>query len=366
VAMMAAQPGLSSSWQAPLGPDSPTYLPHTVVDEAVTAAQKFGLGKPAAGLVNAILRRFQRERAQFLCAVAEMPTARWSYPEWWIRRVRFAYPENWESILRASKTPPKLVLRVNRRLITTEQVIETFRQNGHHAASLGHDAIVVADREQPQRLPGYTEGWWSVQDLSAQSAVQRLSLRDGMRVLDACAAPGGKTAHILECADVDLLALDHDSTRLKRVSENLQRLKLLNPRVDIKTADASNAAQWYDGQPFDVILADVPCSASGVVRRHPDIPWLRRESDLAALALLQGNILDTLWSTVRRAGHLLLVTCSIFPEEGIDQAHSFLNRHPDARAVGVFEQRLPIAATSMDEGGQDGFFYALFKRESLP
>ncbi|HEY9280429.1 MAG TPA: methyltransferase domain-containing protein, partial [Eoetvoesiella sp.] len=205
-------------------------------------------------------------------------------------------------------------------------------------------------------------GWWSVQDASAQQAAELLQPRNGMRVLDACAAPGGKTAHLLELADIDLLALDTDKVRLDRVGENLNRLGLMGPKVSLQCADAANLKQWWDGQPFDAVLADVPCTASGIVRRHPDIRWLRREADIAKTVALQRKIVNALWETVKPGGRLVYATCSIFPQEGEQQAARFLATHPDAKRLPAPGQILPLS-----DGGQasryDGFFYALFAKE---
>src|SRR5690606_20357133 len=186
--------------------------------------------------------------------------------------------------------------------------------------------------------------------------------RDGMHVLDACAAPGGKTAHLLEQADVSLVALDSDPTRLERVGHTLERLGLQSDRVQIKAADAANLDAWWDGVPFDAVLADVPCTASGVVRRHPDIRWLRRDADVEATAALQRKIVDALWRTVKPGGHLLYATCSIFPQEGAVQADAFSYRHPDAQRLPAPGQILPTAK-QQGHGSGDGFFYALFRKE---
>ncbi|UOD50573.1 16S rRNA (cytosine(967)-C(5))-methyltransferase RsmB [Orrella daihaiensis] len=352
------------SLQSPLDQYCPRYAPHTLVDQAVRAAELAKQGKAGCGLVNAVLRRFQRERPAFLAAVKHNPVARWNHPAWWIKKLKANYPKDWQTILDATLTPPKLVLRINRRLTSTEQVLVAFHVAGYRCRSLGQDSIMLEDSAVVSALPGFTQGHWSVQDQSAQLAAPLLGLRDGLRVLDACAAPGGKTAHLLELADVKLTALDHDSSRLARVKENLSRLQLMTGDVTLKVADARALEQWWDRQPFDAILADVPCTASGVVRRHPDIAWLRRESDVSQTTMLQREILDALWQTLAPGGRLLLVTCSVFPEEGEGQAQAMLTRHADAIRLPAPGQILPEPATD-SAPGHDGFFYAAFERKAL-
>jgi len=350
------------SLQTPLSKDCPSYTPHTLVDESVKAVSLAKLGKPAKGLVNAVLRRFQREHGQWVTAVAHDLVARWNYPAWWIKKLQSDYPNDWQTILNASQVRPKLVLRVNSRQASVQQVVDAFDAAGIDCAAIGGHAVALAQSVAVQTLPGYALGWWSVQDWSAQQAANLLELKDGQRVLDACCAPGGKTAHILELADVDLTALDQDAERLDRVKENLKRLKLMNDRVTLKAADAIDWQSWWDGNPYDVILADVPCTASGVVRRHPDIAWLRREADLAQTVTLQTQILDGLWHTTAPGAILLLVTCSVFPDEGEYQAQAFLARHADAVRLDAPGQCLPMASGKQDQIGHDGFFYAKFQR----
>jgi 16S rRNA (cytosine967-C5)-methyltransferase len=203
-----------------------------------------------------------------------------------------------------------------------------------------------------------------VQDAGAQLAAPLLQPRDGMRVLDACSAPGGKTAHLLELADIELLALDVDAARLARVRQNLDRLGLSTPRVTLAAADAAALAAWWDGRSFDAVLADVPCTASGIVRRHPDIRWLRRADDVARTARLQAQIADALWRTVAPGGRMLYATCSIFPAEGEDQAAAFLGRHAEAHRLPAPGQLLPVAIGATPAAQHDGFFYALFAKQS--
>ena len=355
----------ADSLQAPLDAQCPRYQPHTLVDEAVRAVGLTKLGKPASGLVNAVLRRFQRQRPAFVQAVQNNAVAKWNHPAWWITKLQTHYPNDWQDILRASKTAPKLVLRVNQRQAKVLQVVDAINQAGRACRAVGEQAVVLDRSAVVDTLPGFTEGHWSVQDMAAQLAAPLLRVKDGQRVLDACAAPGGKTAHLLELADVAVTALDQDDKRLARMRGNLGRLKLMSSKVNLKQADAKALDTWWDGQPFNAILADVPCTASGVVRRHPDIAWLRRESDLAKASKLQTEILDALWQTLAPGGLLLLVTCSVFPEEGEHQVQAMLARHADAKRLSAPGQTLPKAADATCPSGQDGFFYGLLERRAL-
>lgn len=345
-------------------PGMPVYAPHTVVDQAVTAASKARALAAFKGLLNGCLRRFLREREALAAAVADSPEAQWNHPGWWVKQLRVAYPQHWQAILQAANLPAPLTLRVNRRRASREQVLAAFQDAGLAAEPVGAAGLVVATPRPVVQLPGFAEGWWSVQDAGAQRAAELLAPADGMRVLDACAAPGGKTAHLLELADIDLLALDADAGRLERVGQNLDRLGLGGDRVRLQAADAADLDAWWDGKPFDAVLADVPCTASGIVRRHPDIRWLRRENDLRRTAALQTRILDALWRTVAPGGRLLYVTCSVFPIEGTRQALEFLQRHPEARRLDAPGQLLPVAVDATPAEQQDGFFYALFAKPS--
>lgn len=337
--------------------DLPVYAVHTVVDQSVNAVQR--KLKPYRALVNGTLRNFIRQRDVLLPVLAKDDEAVWNYPGWWISAVRAAHPEQWREVLEAGNQPGPMTLRVNQSRASVAQVLALFENEGISAQSLQNHAIVLPRPEPVQSLPGFAEGWWSVQDLSAQRAGGLLPVQEGMRVLDACAAPGGKTAHLLEQADVDLLALDSDPSRLQRVADNLDRLGLSRPSVTLTCADASDLDSWWDGTPFDAVLADVPCTASGIVRRHPDIRWLRRKADIKRTSALQRTIIDALWKTVRPGGHMLYVTCSIFPQEGELQASAFCQRHHDAQRLPAPGQVLPLLHADGSDGG-DGFFYALF------
>lgn len=337
----------------------PVYAVHTVVDQSVNAVQR--KLKPYRGLVNGTLRNFIRRRDALLAALADDDEAIWNYPLWWIDTVKAAWPEQWRDVLEAGNEPGPMTLRVNRRRASVDQAMDAFRQNGIAAQALQDYAVVLPQPQPVHALPGFAQGWWSVQDQAAQRAGTLLTLQSGMRVLDACAAPGGKTAHLLEQADIELLALDSDASRLARVTENLERLGLDGPQVTLRCADAAELDSWWDGRLFDAVLADVPCTASGVVRRHPDIRWLRRKSDIKRTSALQRKIIDALWRTVRPGGHLLYVTCSIFPDEGERQAAAFCERHGDVQRLAAPGQVLPLPKADGHDNG-DGFFYALFAK----
>lgn len=341
---------------------------YAIVDQAVAAAA--AIGRPAAkGLVNAMLRRFLREQPELVARVQGDPVARWSHPRWWIARTRRDHPEHWERILASGNERPPLALRVNRRRTSREVFLERLIKAGIGARAVGRVGVLVDEPKPAAALPGFAEGAFSVQDLGAQLAVPLLALADGMRVLDACAAPGGKTTHLGEWADIDLVALDSDAARLARVRENLARLALGGPPVRVVQGDAREPSTWWDGKRFDRILADVPCTASGVVRRHPDGKWLRRESDIAGYARIQSEMLEALWRCLAPGGLLLYATCSVFRDENEARAIAFCASHPDA-----LRQTLTIESEVDRENGQllpslpgavhnqDGFFYALLRK----
>ena len=340
----------------------PVYAVHTVVNQAVTVAgQQRGMQRYKA-LLNGALRRFLRERPAILAQARQNPEAVYNHPAWWIKRLRKDYPNDWQALLRAANQPGPMILRVNARRSSVSAMLDELGSAGIDARQAGADAILLPEPRPVQAIPGFDEGKWSVQDLAAQQAARLLPLQPGMRVLDACSAPGGKTAHMLERADLNLLALDADAQRLARVSDNLRRLRLDGPHVQVRCAEAENLETWWDGQCFDAVLADVPCTGSGVVRRHPDIRWLRREEDIARTSALQARIMDTLWQTVRPGGHMLYATCSIFPQECGQQAEAFAARHADAQALPAPGQILPLERDGAVTC--DGFFYALFAKKA--
>ena len=335
--------------------------PHAVVDHAVRSAQM--LNVKVSGLVNAILRNFLRNRAALLEQAARHAEGKYSYPQWWIDELEAQYGGRSAAILEAGNLHPPMTLRVNRRRGTAAGYLAQLEQQGIHARLIEDDLIGsgALQLDKPvavDKLPGFFAGLVSVQDAGAQYAARLLDVGDGMRVLDACAAPGGKTAHILEYAQVEMLAVDKDEQRLQRVAENLRRLEL---SAQLAVGDAAVPGQWWDGQPFQRILADLPCSASGVVRRHPDIKWLRRNSDVAGFAARQLDILRALWRLLAQNGKLLYATCSVFDQENGQVIAAFLAQQPDAR-------RLPIELPGNSEGQllpdnrHDGFFYALLQK----
>lgn len=350
------------------------YPDHTVVSQAVAAARD---RQPhTAGFVNAVLRRFVREREGLVEALARDPVARWNHPRWWIERLRADWPEQADGLLSAAQARPPMALRVNTRRRSRADYLEALT-----AQDLpwrlppplpGLEHLIWLERAVPvAELPGFELGWVSVQDAHAQRAAPLLlgaGLPEGARVLDACAAPGGKTAHLLECAALDVLALDSDPLRLARVEQTLARLGL---QASVRQGDATQPEAWWDGRPFDAILLDAPCSASGIVRRHPDIRWLRQPADIGRLAAVQARMLDALWPLLKPGGRLLYATCSVFRAEGQAVIDAFLQRRADGQAVldpGAPGHLLPLphnapmadpAASAIDG---DGFFYALLHK----
>ncbi len=339
-----------------------------VVDQAVEAARLGHDTQAGAGFLNATLRRFLRDRPALMGAISHDQEARWNHPRWWIDRLRADHPDAWESILDAGNAPPPMTLRVNARRATVEACLEMLAAAGHGARRIGPQAIRLDRPCDVSQLPGFAQGWMSVQDLAAQLAAPLLDVQPGQRVLDACAAPGGKTAHLLELSDCELTALDADAGRLVRVRENLDRLGLA---ANVVCGDARRPDDWWDGRRFDRILLDAPCSASGIVRRHPEIRWLRRRRDLATLSAVQAEMLAALWPLLEPGGKLLYVTCSVFRAEGTERVDRFLEGRSDAERIdlrwrwGADElaspvgQLLPRAGDLVDH---DGFFYASIRK----
>jgi 16S rRNA (cytosine967-C5)-methyltransferase len=417
---------LALLWPVPGMPQAP-YPEHTLVDQAVAAAR--ARTPAAAGFLNAVLRRFVRERDALVARAMVKPLAAYNHSPWWVERVRQDWPAQWQALLHANNLRPPMTLRVNARRGTAQAYVQRLAAQGRVAVALGAGAVMLEQPCPVSQLPGFDEGEVSVQDagaqlaaplligddlpafasharpaagaaistltwaalrgdpapgragaevtspanshLAAQSADPLPRLPPGARVLDACAAPGGKTAHLLELADLDLLALDVDPLRLQRVQETLNRLQL---RAELKAADARDTQAWWDGRPFDAILLDAPCTASGIVRRHPDVRWLRRPDDVAALAAIQREMLDALWPLLKPGGRLVYVTCSLFKTEGVAQIDAFLQRHEaeqprlDPRSPG---QLLPLADNPASPGAgpapaavHDGFYYALIHKPS--
>jgi len=329
---------------------------HAVVDHAVRAVRRHN--PAASGLVNAVLRNFLRRRAELLAQADRDDASRLSYPQWWLDELRAQYGRDAEAILAAGNQHPPMALRVNRRKGDAAAYLARLEEAGIPARLAGAEAVLLERPVPVDRLPGFFDGDASVQDVGAQQAAPLLDARDGMRVLDACAAPGGKAAHLLELADVELTALDADATRLTRVDENLRRLGLT---ATLKVGDAARPEDWWDGQPYDRILADVPCSASGVVRRHPDIKWLRRHEDIAGFAAQQAAILEALWRVLAVDGKLLYATCSVFGQENGQVVDAFLKRHPEAERMPAGDDRAE-SGQLLPDGQHDGFFYALLRK----
>ncbi|WP_301100858.1 16S rRNA (cytosine(967)-C(5))-methyltransferase RsmB [Propionivibrio sp.] len=321
-----------------------------VVDQAAAAAGELA-GGVFKGLVNGVLRNYLRQREALIAALADDDVAQYQHPPWWLARLRRAYRDHWSSIVAAGNSQPPMTLRVNQRHGTAADYMARLEAAGLAACPVGRHGLIMETPVSVDTLPGFFDGLVSVQDAGAQRAVELLAPAPGSRVLDACAAPGGKTAHLLESAELDLLALDIDAGRARRIDENLHRLGLL---ATVKVADCIELERWWDGRLFDAILADVPCSASGVVRRHPDIKHLRRESDIRRFAHSQAAILDALWPLLKPGGKLLYATCSVFPEENSAQIDAFLVRQAGALRL-LDEQLLP-------QEKNDGFYYALLRK----
>lgn len=361
---------LALLWPLPEGEDAPRYAEHTLVDQAVGAARQ--RVPAAAAFVNAVLRRFLRERDAIVEAVRRTPLGAYNHPLWWVERVRQDWPAVWQELLLAANQRAPMTLRVNARRSTGAAYVQRLAEHGLGGtllsdAALGGQAVLLHTPCAVQQLPGFVQGEVSVQDAAAQRAAPLLmsslptrAVGDApARVLDACAAPGGKSAHLLELAKIDLVALDSDPLRLARVQDTLRRLQL---GATLKAGDARDPRAWWDGRPFDAILLDAPCTASGIVRRHPDIRWLRRADDIQSLARTQAQLLDALWPLLAPGGRLLYATCSLFPAEGRHQVDAFLQRNPEAGATLAPHSPGHLLPSRDNPTHQDGFFYALLEK----
>ena len=324
-----------------------------VVNRAVDAAGF--LNPPLRKLANATLRTFLRSKDEIIAEIDSQTHLQFAHPKWWTNKIRAQHPQNWQEQLSRANFHPPLTLRINRRRTTAEECIARFQRAEMDAEIIGDDAVILQPPTAANNIPGFLQGWVTVQDFAAQRAAKILAPQNGMRILDACAAPGGKASHLLEIADIKLTAIDSDESRIALVSQTLKRLGLT---ANLICGDAKNPSSWWNGIAFDLILCDAPCSASGVARRHPDIKWLRRESDIAVFAESQRAMLDSLWPLLKKNGRMLYATCSIFDEENQQAADSFLNSHADAAAVKL--ESLKDGATPPPL--EDGFFYALFKK----
>ena len=359
--------------------DAP-YTPFTLVNQSVEAAKR-GAAKAQAGFINACLRRFLRESSALIAATDADPQARWNHPDWWIAQLRADHPQHWQAVLQANSRPAPMALRINAQKTTLAQYQSALAAINLEAIAFSDVGLLLRQPVPVEQLPGWREGWVSVQDGAAQQAAHLL-LQDmpwpqdrPLRVLDACAAPGGKTAHLLECARADrrlqVTAPEVDAARSTRIHETLGRLGLT---AQVLVADAARPQDWYGphcaGQRFDAILLDAPCTASGIVRRHPDVRWLRRQSDIAQLAAQQARLLDALWPLLSPGGRMLYCTCSVFRAEGDGQIEAFLARQGDAVRLPAPGHLLPFAGDGQEAVADnaaldhDGFYYALLHKRS--
>lgn len=366
---------LALCWRA----DEAPYEPFTLVNQAVEAAKRHPATHAQASFINACLRRFLRESDALVGATDADPVARWNHPLWWIKRLQKDHPRQWEQILHANNTHAPMALRVNRLQGSQTQYQQELAAMGADADPIGTEGLVLHRPLPVQALPGFAAGRVSVQDTAAQQAapllLQGMDRTRSLRVLDACAAPGGKTAHLLEMAGegepLQVTALEIDATRAERIHQTLARLGLA---AQVLVADAAQPEAWWPaangGALFDAILLDAPCTASGIVRRHPDVRWLRRETDIAQLAALQKRLLATLWPLVAPGGRLLYCTCSVFRAEGDAQVQTFLAHNTDAHLLPSPGHLIPRAADKQGAvpdnrfGDHDGFFYALLQKST--
>jgi len=341
--------------------ESRRYAEYTVVDQAVRACGALERWS-VKGYVNALLRGYLRQRPSLDARIQADPEARHQHPRWWIELVSQAYPAQWSAVLAAGNAHPPMSLRVNRRRCSVEEYARKLQAAGMVSQRIADQGLLLEHPVPVERLPGFIDGEVSVQDAGAQRAARCLELAAGQRVLDACAAPGGKAGHILETADVELTALEADAGRCARLEHNLERLGLA---ARVANADCTRPREWWDGVPFDRVLADVPCSGSGVARRHPDIKWLRRSADVATFAARQASILEALWQVLRPDGKLLYATCSVFPQENDAVIDAFVARQ---RAAGARAVRVPLpdgaAPQGLPDAERDGFYYALIHKQA--
>ena len=361
---------LALSWNDDIAP----YPVHTLVNQAVEAARRHQDMRAQAPFVNACLRRFLRERESLLTQTEADLTAQWNHPAWWVKRLKNDHPQDWQAILQAAQAAAPMSLRVNLQHHTVAAYLAALAAQGISAKAVGQMGVQLVKAVPVHQLPGFDQGHASVQDAAAQLAAPLLlnGLQiDGqpLRLLDACAAPGGKTGHLLEFApQAQVLALDVDPQRCERIQDNLDRLQV---KAQVLAADAAKPETWWDGQAFDGILLDAPCTASGIGRRHPDVRWLRRESDVPQLAAIQSQLLKALWPLVRPGGRLLYCTCSIFKAEGDSQIQTFVQHNTDALILpspGHLTPSNVVSDPSLRDnqmGEHDGFYYALLEKRSM-
>ncbi|EGU55690.1 16S rRNA methyltransferase B [Vibrio nigripulchritudo ATCC 27043] len=335
---------------------------HAAVGETVEGTKALK-GPRLRGLINAVLRNYQRNQEELDQAAVSHNAGKYAHPSWLLKLLQDAYPEQWETIIEANNQKAPMWLRVNHQHHSRDEYLELLKNENIDASahSEAEDAIKLASPKDVASLPGFEKGWVSVQDAAAQLSFNYLKPKDGELILDCCAAPGGKTAHILErTTNSDVVAIDCDENRLKRVHENLKRLNL---QAKVVCGDARNPQEWWQGEQFDRILLDAPCSATGVIRRHPDIKWLRRADDIEALAELQSEILDAMWQQLKPGGTLVYATCSITPQENKHQVIQFLERTDSAQLVGS-ELDNPGRQILPGEEDMDGFYYAVLTKKA--
>ena len=349
------------------------YSTFVLVDQAVEAAKRSEATTHQASFINGCLRRFLRERDELVAKTDANPQAVWNHPQWWVDRVRKDHPEHWQAILRANNAKAPLILRINLRKTTVAAYIRALEAINIEAYPVGEYGVVLAIAQAVPSLPGYAQGDFSVQDAAAQIAAPLLlnglagpGGGSRLNILDACAAPGGKTAHLLELGECDVTALDVDARRCERIPQNLQRLGL---QARVVVGDAAQPGTWWDGVLFDGILLDAPCTASGIVRRHPDVRWLRRPTDIAQLAEVQAQLLASMWRLLKPGGRLVYCTCSVFRAEGDMQIQTFLAHHKEARLMPSPGHLLPQSSATGPvfpdnlTSEHDGFYYALLEKQ---
>lgn len=346
------------------------YPIHTLVNQAVEAARQQRTTQAQSGFVNACLRRFMREREALVQRTDADPQAHWNHPRWWVERLQADHPLHWQSLLALAQTPAPMTLRVNTHHQSVVAYQEQLEAIGVSSAAVGAQGLQLSKALPVHQLPGFSAGHVSVQDAAAQLAapllMQGVDSHAEWRILDACAAPGGKTGHLLElCPNAHVLALDVDASRCERIHQNLQRLGV---QAQVLAADAGQPGAWWDGQLLDAILLDAPCTASGIVRRHPDVRWLRRPTDSGQLAKTQAMLLKALWPLLKPGGRMLYCTCSVFKAEGDETVQAFLQRNTDAQLrpspghliPGQTPASLPVDHNPLGE--HDGFYYALLEK----
>lgn len=373
----------------------PSYQPYVLVSQAVDAAKMHPKTRPFAPLVNGILRSFLRDKENLLKAVKNSGPTCWNFQPWWIEQVQQDWPKHWQSILTQAQQQAPMTLRVNTQWANVEQAKDYLTKGGIPSVVVGQSALELQTPVPVEQIPGFDRGWFSVQAYAAQLAVPLLLdpiwvservkvLGRPLRVLDACAAPGGKTAHMMEFAvpgSIEIVAIDSEAKRIEKLQQTIERvrqgLKHNSPKVEIRVADAGATDTFAQDEMFDAILLDAPCTASGIVRRHPDIRWLRQPKDITELAKQQQRLLDILWTRLQVYGRLLYCTCSVFKAEGQHNKNRFVKQNEHVKTLPAYGHLLPIEAQSHESGlrlpsiscaedvplgATDGFYYALFEK----